>query len=368
MKKKYLNINLIKLLSTLSISFLILQQVNAGKIKEAVLLDDLNSAELKNKHTRRYSKWAKELNEDGSADVFSFQDQNTFERLFPSHPLDSGNYDDKSFYVGQIAGVLGSNGVGTGTLLEAKAVTPVSVRAIGITAMHNFVGTKDGEVYISGRFTKQFFLGAKSVGSDSIDNYGTMKIDRVSVQDVPSKDICLFEGVITPNRKYFWARDGVERPEDAKPEDVITDFVSSFNAKKPSVVNSELAVDTGVYTMYHYPLGKRNQRVNKGHVFHDGRHQIRSLFGSSGASIFNSELEVVGVHRGFDLTALKDKVVEIPGGELPVVEYNSFVKTSIDEYNGIVSNGINLYGGGLTEEFMASLSQFAAENLTDYEY
>jgi hypothetical protein len=364
MKRK--NINIIKIIYALSISFMFLTSANAGKVKEAILLTDLSSEELTNHHKRRYSKWAEELNLEKEADVYSFHNENTFERLFPSYLKSSQDYEDKSFYAGQISSVWGNNGVGTGILLDVGEFSG-SVRAIGITAMHNFVSIKDEVTVISPKFTKQFFLGAKSVVGEDVDNYGTMKIDKVLVQRIPSKDICLFEGTISPNSKHFWARDGVFRPEDAKQEDIVTDFISSFIANKPEIVEKEIIINNENCKMYHYPFGKRNQRKNEGTIFHSGKHQIRSLFGSSGASIFNEQFQIVGIHRGFDLTALKDKVVEISEGDIPVVEYNSFVKVSKSDYDSILREGVDLYGGDIKEDFIHSLSQFAAENLKDYD-
>ncbi|MBY0293125.1 MAG: hypothetical protein K2W92_07560 [Alphaproteobacteria bacterium] len=318
---------------------------NSVRVKEALLLSDLNNPEINDSHTRRSSKWIPD------AEVYTFQDETTFENLFPSHPFtgDGSEFDNRSFYVGQIASSLGNNGIGTGTLLDIVAgYSDDTIRVIGITAMHNFVGITDAGVHVSPKFSKKFFMGAKSLPDGSgITSYGTVDIDKVLVQKTPSKDICLFEGTVTPNRALLNSND---------------ELVKIFSLTKPTIVEHEFNAGSKQGTMYHYPLGKKNQRINTGEVSYNERHTIRSLFGSSGSSIFDDKLEIIGIHDGVKMAALQDKVVEVSGGDLPVAEYNSFVKVSKDDYDSILREGVNLYDGSITKKFIDDLSVFVESN------
>ena len=358
MKKAYRKINFIKLIALLAISFIFSPlSCNAVKVKEAMLLSDLAEPGINDSHIRRNSRWISD------AEVYTFQDDTVFERLFPTCPhasvLDAPTGEDiintnedlrnKSFFVGQITTSSGS-GVGTVTLLDViPGWTEDSIRVIGITAMHNFVGFTDTGVVVHPKFSRKFFIGAKTLPDGSgITNYGEVDIDRVLVQANPSKDVCFFEGSVTPNRALLSSNE------------IMAEI---FSLEKPTLIAQELSVGSRRCVMYHYPLGKKNQRVNTGEAFHHEGHQIRSLFGSSGSSIFDeTSFEVIGIHDGVKSADLEHKVIEVTNGDLPVARYNSFVKVSQGDYDSIRRDRVDLYDGSITKDFIDALSVFVESN------
>jgi hypothetical protein len=322
--------------------------------REAILLHDLSSLS----HTA--DKYRKKLT-DPEADVYSC-DKDTFQKLFPIHPTTTNGSDsfDKSIFVGQI---VNSNkltiGTGTGTTLNVKFVSgDVGFRITGITAMHNFVGSNtDSPYYV--KYGKTFLPGKKYNPNDgSFQIWGKTKIDKVIVQKNPTKDICLFEGKLEIDNRLF--------PKD---EDFIN-FYKTVLKEAPKILEDDALEKTG--TMYHYPLGVEHQRKNEGSISENGQHQIRSLYGSSGASIFvkkGEEFKIAGIHRGGHLdTVKKDAVVKYEGRNgLPVMEFNVFEIISNKDYADLI-DGVNLYEPHtyiLNDHFTGPLSIFAENNFTE---
>jgi hypothetical protein len=105
--------------------------------------------------------------------------------------------------------------------------------------------------------------------------------------------------------------------------------------------------------MHHHPLGKKEQRKNEGIVdFSSRKHQIRSLWGSSGASIVlkKNPKEIVAIHTGYHSSTISTELVKYVGSGSPIdifaVESNGFEIITNNEFININKNGKKLYSMG----------------------
>lgn len=305
---------------------------NLKNISEAFLIDSIKK--LTDTNTKFFSKRLKT-----NAELY-LCDNTCFDDLFPISPIGSFELStDKGPFAGQIRITDDDEGLGSGTLVGMKEEDNGNITITGITALHNFVGFDTKGINIPLPGDRKFVMGNQSLE----EGLGFAEINKVMLSSMPLKDICLFEGTFSCNKDLF---------EDNKK------FFNQFFPHIPAIVENELInKNTDLATMYHYPLGKKNQRKNTGDAYGTGLHKVESLWGSSGASFFNNDLKIFGIHTGASFTSLStDAVVEYNGIEdIPVTQYNSFEKVSIKDYNDAL-NGTELLRGNLSKEFKKQLS------------
>lgn len=244
---------------------------------------------------------------------------------------------------------MSNNGVGTGTLIDIKKTEDGKIRITGITALHNFVGLNKIEgLKISAKFSKNFFLGSKAhpTEKENVFSLGSAEIDKIMVQKIPSKDICLFEGDFIFTKKLF---------EDNN------DFFEKMHKNPPRIVENKIE-EKEEYESFvcHYPLGKKDQRKNEGKAFATGKHKIESLFGSSGAALFNKNSEIFGIHTGVSYKDLRTDVIAEynQAKDIPVSDFNLFEIISQKDYNDL-KDGIDLFGsqGDFNKEIYNAISK-----------
>ncbi|OJW47948.1 MAG: hypothetical protein BGO67_08755 [Alphaproteobacteria bacterium 41-28] len=315
-------------------------------IGEAFLVDSIGA--LTSAQTKRHSDI---LGKD--ADLYTC-DQPTFDKLFPVCPAGDDPIH-KSFFAGQIRNAHNDNGIGTGTIIGMEKVEG-GVRLTGITALHNFVGfTQTKGLDISAKFTRKFCIGSKAHPEQKglVFSLGTFDIDSVIVPAIPVKDICLFSGILSHNKELF--------TDETVFFDQFHDHLPAITASK--VNNSDVVSKA---SMYHYPLGKKDQRQNEGEALGNGKHKIESLFGSSGAGIFNEKFEIIGIHTGVSGADLRrDMIAACPDDDdIPISNYNLFALISLDDYNEL-NTGVDLYGskGNSDKKFYDALKGLA-ENIS----
>lgn len=308
-------------------------------VREAILKDNITSKKLKDANKKYFSE---RLQKD--AELY-LCDENSFDNLFPINTVgsDLNLTTDKSYFSGQIRITKNDDGLGTGTVVGMKEDSDGKIIITGITALHNFVGFDKKGINIPLPGDRKFSLGSKHHTSDGMFSLGHAEIDRVVVPSTPSKDICLFEGFFSRNEKLF---------------DTEKEFYEQFKPNLPVIVTNEMtSTDTYSGILYHYPLGKKDQRQNKGEALGTGQHKIESLFGSSGAALFDDNFKIFGIHTGVSGNDLyKDAVVEYDGIEdIPVSNFNSFEKISYKDYNDACT-GVEILRGYLSKEFKVKLS------------
>lgn len=311
-------------------------------VREAFLSDDIEKLKDANKEV-----FSRILNKD--AKLYTCE-ETVFEKLFPVCSVGEANYEtDKSFFAGQIRNSMSNNGIGSGTLVDIKKTEEGKIRITGITALHNFVDfSKSKGLEISTKFSKNFFLGSKvhPTEQESVFALGNAEIDKIMVQKVPSKDICLFEGEFTFTKELF---------EDNN------DFFEKMHKNIPSIVENKIEEEEEYESFVcHYPLGKKDQRKNEGKAFGTGKHKIESLFGSSGAALFNKNSEIFGIHTGVSYKDLrKDVIAEYDQDkDIPVSDFNLFEIISQQDYNDL-KDGIDLFGskGDFNKEIYNAISK-----------
>ena len=302
-----------------------IDSIKISGIGEALLLRNITNGNLINTHTKHHSETFKE-------EVTLFRcEEETFKKIFPVHPI-GDDFVDKSSFSGQIRDAAADDGIGSGCLVGMKKKKNKKIKFTCITAMHVFVGVNEkGNLVIPTKYTRKFSLGCKSLGNDYIFVAGSADVDKIMVQALPSKDICLFKGTFVPIAGLFDDED---------------DFFSRYHTKVPTIVKTEMDKSDNLPAfMYHHPLGKKDQRRNDGKASGNGQHDIESLYGSSGAAIFNDKFEIFGIHTGVTKGNLcKDVIAEYDGDkEIPISKSNSFELISLQDYDDL-SKGVNLYG------------------------
>lgn len=305
---------------------------NLKNISEAFLSDSINK--LKDTNKKIFSKRL------GLDTELYLCDETGFDNLFPIFKAESfTSSGDKSYFAGQIRITKNDEGLGSGTLVGMKKEDDGSITITGITALHNFFGIDKKGINIPLPGDRKFVMGSQILE----EGLGFAEINKVMVPSSPVKDICIFEGTFSFTNGLF---DNNEK------------FFNQFFPQLPSIIENELIeTDNCLATMYHYPLGKKNQRKNTGNAYGTGLHKLESLWGSSGASFFNNDLKIFGIHTGASGKNLsKDAVVEYDGiQDIPVSYYNSFEKISIKDYNEAI-NGTELLRGNLSKNFKKQLS------------
>lgn len=204
--------------------------------------------------------------------VFEIDDVG-FDKVFPSclH-----NIEEQGEQPNYSVCLLRNKYAGTATIIENdnKNVT-------ALTAAHN-LKDKDNKGNIL--FGTLFQGSARSNNKDEkISHIARYDINTVCFHD--EKDIALIKGTL------------VESPFNY---DILKQYTSDISSEKDN------QKQTG--TMYHHPLGFKDQRVGLGEVDCDGKHYISTLPGSSGASIFNENGKIMCIHTGGDEEIIKSVV------------------------------------------------------------
>ena len=170
------------------------------------------------------------------------------------------------------------------------------------------------------------------------------------------KDLCIFQGTLI-------SKNGLEEISDEQ-------YIQIFSEKTQLIDNtisydkkiSKITSDNSLSgcTIYHYPSGKKEMRINSGTLVKKGTYKIRTLEGSSGAPIFvysrkhKSDI-LLGIHTGAienkkDTTAIPPRSIlsTMFGTESACVytfaegSLHAFEDITIEIYNKILSN-VNLY-------------------------
>lgn len=291
-------------------------------------------------------------------------DEDKFIELFPRtkhKPLDHG------MYVGQIR-LFNDVGCGTGTLIDIEKKGDGVFEATGISSLHLFVKeySKGSNIPFAPK-DKIFFQESiyddedeEDENGDSIIHRAEFEIQEVLVQDKLSKDICLFKGIYKLN-----AEDGQLTKEQ------VSKIIEKYIGSLPHIQEKEDFVQYKKCYMHHHPLLKKDQRVNEGMVdFSSRKHQISTLFGSSGASIVpldGDQKGIVGIHTGYHSSSKisKSKELEYVFKEVKIkifaVENNGFDIVYLDDILNIKKNGLSLYGMG-KKELADYLGEFPKNN------
>jgi hypothetical protein len=288
---------------------------------------------------------SEKLNKD--VDLYTC-DKKEFDTIFPIVQYNE-EYEWPSDCVGQIQ-VTGGDTSASGTLISMdynKNNNNITFKCV--TALHVFASF-DKKNGLSIRHGREFVLGRKETHSKSgkVYNLGVSSINKVLVQNEP-KDLCIFEGNFNPSSSLY------KSPEA---------FYNEFKDNIPEIVETQ---EKGVLlaSMYHYPFGIKSQRANSGKVDLDiKKHYMDSIYGSSGAAIFNKDSKIFAVHTAHDAFD-KSKIAIVKGigadEEAPIVDANLFELFSMKEYNDLVG-GINLYDNSqLTYELKSKIGT-AVEN------
>lgn len=163
---------------------------------------------------------------------------------------------------------------GTATIIENN-----NKNVTALTAAHNLKDDK-GNILFGSLFQGSARLNNKDEKISWIARYD---INTVCFHD--EKDIALIKGTL------------VESPVNY---DILKQYTSDISSEKNNQKQT--------CTMYHHPLGFKDQRVSSGEVDHDGKHYISSLPGSSGASIFDGNGKITCIHTGGDKEIIKSIV------------------------------------------------------------
>jgi hypothetical protein len=185
----------------------------------------------------------------------------------------------------------------------------------------------------------RFFQDQKLLAG-GISHMATVTINSLIVQNVISKDICLFKGKYELNGDY-------SKDEALLITNGYKKCLPKFNE------NLEIFDSPQDSFMHHYPLGKKEQRKNDGIVTLSEKmtqkmtHKIRSLKGSSGASIVSKASgEIIAIHTGMaDDAGITVNYLEGPQESkipLPVVYNNDCEPITAHEINKIISDNFQI--------------------------
>lgn len=279
---------------------------------------------------------------------FTITEEN-FEKLFPINSLESSQNNeeiDESTFVGQIED---SNKVGLGTgFLYDLYQEDDNLIGIGFSAFHIFfhISEKENNKYIINKGCS-FIINRKSLSlrdKKFITNYGTIKIESIIFNidsfkkpNLLKRDICLFRGKLVLPKHL----NSISTPEkylsffhDNRVENILT-----------TTMRSNFSISEAC--MYHFPLGKKEMRVNKASIVNKYYHKIKSLTGSSGAPIFDKRKQIIGIHTGSS-TSISDKFayyLDATGTERisTFSNENTFENFSEEDYLDLLNNGVDLF-------------------------
>ena len=215
--------------------------------KEAILWSSIDK--LTDTHRKIFSK---RLNAE--AELYTC-DNKTFDDLFPISPL--GTFDlkvDKSSFAGQIRYTTSDRGIGSGTIIGMAEEKNGDITITGITALHHIVSLDQGkDINRPSPGDRKFVMGSKRKEDKKETELGFVKINKVMVPHDPQKDMCLFKGTLIPNEKIFDSR---------------KTFLNHFSPYVPSIIEDGITkTDPVPSTIYHYPLGRKDQRINSGDAY-----------------------------------------------------------------------------------------------------
>ena len=276
-------------------------------------------------------KAEEEITQDNSQ-YYTFTKED-FDRIFPY------NYQKEflkpDFYVGQIISTQRKKGIGTGILIDIEEQGD-KIIGRGLTALHTFVDFKNGILAINPPNAFTFIQGNRSIEGDvSKSNFhSSLKIRKIYFLKEKTKDICLFEGTLEPNKDLY------------RTAQIFLKFLKEFPF--PNISEREISLEGDLEgVIYHYPLGK-TERCNTGPLLKsnkekDSFHKINTLFGSSGAPIFVDE-KLIGIHLGTLSRSVKEKLkIVTPQGFLTqrmclhVASMNRFAKISSQDIKNLLS-------------------------------
>tara|TARA_B100001750_G_scaffold77062_1_gene61140 strand:- start:494 stop:1405 length:912 start_codon:yes stop_codon:yes gene_type:complete len=215
-----------------------------------------------------------------------YLNEERFDTLFPKRLMDE-TIDHTSF-VGQIVDDE-EYGVGSGILYTIKLDNNKLVGTC-ISSLHIFclLNSRYGNALQINR-NLSFIIGAKQIGDDPnlIGRYGILNIEEVlyTLDSEFKKDICLLRGeiILDPGFDY-------------------NDFYHQFTTRKmhPRLMKKNPNILEVYHTcfLYHYPMGKKELRRNRGLISSETLHHTRTLPGSSGAPIFVRKKKILGIHIG----------------------------------------------------------------------
>lgn len=300
---------------------LLLQNIEASHVREAFLTEDVYDFGMPQK-------------KDGNL-IYSINDDK-FDEVFPVF-----NGKDVNLFSGQITDNK-DLGYATGTLVNFFDTGDGKKRAFGITALHNFLSDN---LTIPTRFSRKFYQGLMSEGSDTTGHVGYLKIEDIRVNKAFDKDFCVFTGIYMPNNNVF------------ENDEMLEKFFKNIGYPKLGILE-----DYKEHSIYHYPLGSTKQRVNQGTLLKDGtKHKIRTCFASSGAAIFNTKKEIVGIHTGAKSSNISPNEFVSYEGKLGKATANTTTFNSFEfiGQNDIDSafNGVSLYN--LDEELNERLQEYS---------
>lgn len=186
--------------------------------------------------------------------------------------------------------------VGTGTIIKNNGE-----KADILTARHVFEG-QINKLEVNGTFHQASSRINKDI--EEVDYRGIYDIYKVCIH--PKKDLARVVGNLR--------RSSIKEPIE--------------NIKKyKSTILDDVQEKDFEGKMYGYPLGVQDQRTSKGFVNKDGKHDIESLGGMSGAGIFDKD----GILRSVHIAAQK------PVGQKVIYDSQRFndhhIEENIYEYN-----------------------------------
>jgi hypothetical protein len=317
--------------------------IRVGTYNEVILKRDLPQLD----NTGEY----KFIDMNGKKALVYSCDEVKFEKIFPRCLASEMN---SSVFAGLITegGELRES-LGTGTLLEIEEENG-SLRGRGLTVLHNFIScSSQGKVDWQSCYNYRFILGCKDAGNNRVTNYGEMIIDKILIEEKPLKDICVFEGTIAPNLYAF--------------DENVTEYIHFLknDLQIPQLVEEEVTFKEGEelegVRIYHYPLGRKEQRKNEGSLVSKDRHTITSVPASSGAAILREDGKIVGIHTGAFYDDFTDEVVKIEEQDyIPIANFNRYVLISKADYDRLLK-GVNIYGA-FPYTFKETLKNWFAKN------
>ncbi len=266
-----------------------------------------------------------------------------FDSMFGKHTNQELSH---GMHCGQIRVNNSSNScIGTGTIIKVEKNNDI-FEVTGISALHVFVDEKKDNITGGKKYfvtkNRLFYQDTKDSGK-GITSLTKFKIKDVFIQEHISKDICIFKGSYTKE---------VENKDD---------FLNFVTLSLPSIISEEESkslFDKKLEScfMIHHPFGVKEQRINDGHINFpsnnnlEGNHWIRSLGGSSGASIIYKDIsKIVSIHTSGDTAFDQGKPLSITYKEgteednCNLVNNNIFIPITNEDFLSIVNSEKSLY-------------------------
>ena len=271
-----------------------------------------------------------------NGNVFYPLSDSKFDELFP-------DCEEKGINI--FSGQIANNkdlGVGTGTLIGLSDHEK-GKRALGITTLHTFLSD---DLAIPTKFSRKFYQGLINEGGDTFSHIGFVKIDDIKVNPLLEKDFCVFTGFYMRNSEVF------------DNDEIVEKFLVEVGYPKFGTYEHE-----EICSIYHYPLGTKGQRINKGKLLKsDQTHRIRTCAASSGSALFKKN-EIIGLHKGTMSSSISPNEFILYEGKLGkrttnVTSFNAFEFIGVSDVEQAL-NGVSLYD--FDEEFSDKLQAYSKQ-------